>query len=478
MKKSIRESLIIIYIIFLVAVIGGSWLLHHYFADQYYIYKKSQIMEKAFYNLGNINISNLTKKDEKYFEKYENNNFKFVIADEGFNTIYTTNSDYRRNQVERYIVKKAKKFESKPKVKHIERNADLLILRGKILYKETTYYVYIREDIGAAKNSFKYTDQFFLVMLIISILFGSILLGRFGKKIVISIEKINMGAKRIAKREFFGKVSINTNFYEINELADSINDMSAQIEDYVKKLEDEKNFLQKENESKERLDKMRKEFIGNVSHQLKTPIAIIATQLELLEYIDNEEEKKYYYASIVEETDKMSKMVDNLLKLMTLEHELDNVEMKEFNLSDTVKKQILEYAPIFLKKQIQLKSEIEDNLYIKGNKEYIEQALDNYIMNALKHTDNGKSIEIRLYNHKENAKIEVINEGKNIDEEKLDTIWKSYFSLNDDADNNMTVGNSGLGLYIVNSIVNIHNGKCGVVNLDGSVKFFMQFNLS
>lgn len=473
--RTLSRKFIQIQAIFVLVVIGGSWLIYYLFADSYYAGIKIDKMNEAYNKVKLMNLSEITDIDETIINKYETMNFKFTIANKNFKKIYLTSARRGNKQVSEYITQNTSLYAEDASASFDKYDPNVTIsLRGKIVQNNKTFYVYIRENVASAMSGFEYTNTFLFLVFIAAMIIGNLLLAYSTNKVSTSLKKINQAAFKISRRDFSSKVDEDSQYLEMHELAVSINDMSEQIETYVENLEEYNKVLKRENENKEHLDKMRRDFIGNVSHQLKTPIAVVSTQVEILQAMGDKVDTEYYYESLMDETRKMAAMVENLLKLMTIENDLTKITMEKMCISRLINALHMNYQMILEKKNIKLEWDIEEGIYVNASPMYIEQAVNNYIMNAYKNTDSGNKICVSLKTNYDNVQLQVFNEGENIAEEHLENIWKSFFTLSDADDSNNIIGGTGLGLYVVQQIVNMHEGECGVINMPDGVMFWIK----
>ena len=221
----------------------------------------------------------------------------------------------------------------------------------------------------------------------------------------------------------------------------------------------------------------QREFVANISHELKTPLAVVSSQVEMLEIAGDKIDRSYYYSSIHEELDKMSKMVGELLDFSMLDNQMSAMEMSRVNVSEMAEYLLLRYDAIFRKNEIKVEQEIEKNCFVYGNRMYLERAVNNYLMNAFQHTEQGKRIRFVLKKDKKQIRLEVYNDGEPIREEQIEHIWDSFYTTSQKkkpvtSDNN--VRNVGLGLFVVRKIITKHSGTCGVINQKNGVLFWIE----
>jgi len=309
-------------------------------------------------------------------------------------------------------------------------------------------------------------------MFLITLLVGSILMFLLSRYIVRPIEEVSAIAGKVANKDFSQIAVQNGEYLEINQLAESINSMSEQLKNGYAQIErNQKRFLT-QNVREERMEKSRKEFVANISHELKTPLMVISSQFEMLQHTKSEADQKYYCESIQEEISKMSDMIGGLLDVTVMEHHMESMEKKSLNMKDVVEYMIMKYSGIFKKKQIELEVILDEGCVVLGDRDYIEQALGNYIMNAFQHTDIGGKIRITMKRREKSVWIGVYNEGEQISEREREDIWQSFYMGGSDHKSLENYSNVGLGLYLVKSVIEMHHGEYGMENTENGVEFW------
>lgn len=478
-------------IIIILAIVGVFSVFYFLFANQYYVYKKSQLMEKAFVGIHSLSFPDYFKtipikendeENEKitnYFTAYEEENFKFIIADSDFRPLYYTDPPRQEkveNRVHRWIEKRESKFkpEGGAEVEIRDRKGEIrkISLSGAVYQNGKKYYVYISEMTYIAEKNVSYAKNLLLMSLVVAVITGSVIFYFLAKKITEPIIEIDKVANAVAAKDFKIKARENMPYLELERLAKSINLMSSQIQDYIEKLEEYNRDLVKENEFKTEMEAMRKQFVNNVSHELKTPLAVISSQVEMLSYIKEESEKEYYYHSIIEEANEMSEMISSMLTIFSMEHGLEKMELSSINLSKVVYKMMERYEIILHQKEIKCEKSIEDNIFVLANERYIGQVITNYLINAYKHTKQDKCIKISVTSNDNMVEVCVYNDGENIREEEMDKIWNSFYQGTGKNTEESQFRGTGLGLYIVKNIIKFHNGQCGIRNKENGVEFY------
>ena len=226
---------------------------------------------------------------------------------------------------------------------------------------------------------------------------------------------------------------------------------------------------------------MRKDFISDVSHELKTPIALIQGYAEgLVENVnDDEESRKFYAEVIIDESNKMDKMVKELLELMKLEQEGIKFNDTEFNLTELIKEQIRRQTKVLNENKIKIDFDDSKKIKVYAQQEYIEKVVNNYLTNAIKHCktkDKEKKIVIRTEKQKDKKlRLFVYNTGDKIDEAVMEKIWNRFYK--EDTSRNREDGGTGIGLAIVKAIMNNYKNEYGVKNYKNGVEFYCDINL-
>ena len=293
------------------------------------------------------------------------------------------------------------------------------------------------------------------------------------------IEELNDIANRMTKLDFSRKYRIQDNDDEINELGRSINKLSDTLEDTISKLKKNNMELEKDIETKSKIDEMRKQFISDVSHELKTPIALIQGYAEgLVENVNTDEESKNFYAEVIlDEANKMDTMVKRLLELMKLEYEDREFNNKNFDINELIKEVIRTSDVVLKENNIEVDFKVQEPIIVYADDFYIEQVVNNYFTNAIKNVEtvkNKKKIKITIKQAKDEKKyrISVFNTGKNIDEENIPRIWNRFYKV--DESRERSKGGHGIGLSLVKAIMNKYNNSYGVKNKQDGVEFYFE----
>ena len=259
---------------------------------------------------------------------------------------------------------------------------------------------------------------------------------------------------------------------EIDVLGDNFNKMSRKLESTISELKSANNKLQKDIEDKIKIDEMRKEFLDNVSHELKTPIALIQGYAEgLNENIsDDPESREFYCEVIMDEASKMNKLVKNLLTLNQLESGKDAPVMERFDIVSLIRGVLGSMHIMIEQKEATVIFEETEPVYVWADEFKIEEVVTNYTSNALNHLDGERKVEIKVLQEEDCVKVTVFNTGIPIPEEDIPNLWNKFYKV--DKARTREYGGSGIGLSIVKAIIESMNQKYGVCNYDNGVEFW------
>lgn len=268
------------------------------------------------------------------------------------------------------------------------------------------------------------------------------------------IKEIDRVAMEITNNNFEGVLDTKGHD-ELSSLSSHINTMSSNLKRNIDALNLEIDQVKK-------MEQLRKEFIAQFTHEIKTPLAIINGNIDLLENVENIDKKDKYIEVINKEIAVINDLVLQMLDLSKLEAKAVTLDKKEIDLRELSEDIIDDYEQLLMDKKLKIEIQGEDVLIV-GDRKRIEMVIQNYLSNAIKHAFINSTIKIKI---KENE-FSIENKGKQIDENRIDTIWESFVS--DDQKG------TGLGLAIVRNILELHEMSYGVYNLQGGVEFYFRW---
>lgn len=295
----------------------------------------------------------------------------------------------------------------------------------------------------------------------------SAIMKRYTRPIALLTEQ----SKRMADLDFDARYTGDeTN--EIGELGHSINKLSDELEHTISELKSANVELMRDNERKTKVDEMRKEFLNNVSHELKTPIALIQGYAEGLKdnVAEDAESREFYCDVIIDEAAKMNTMVRNLLTLNQLEFGNDQTAMDRFDLVQLITGVLAGMKIMLEEAGVKASFDAREPVYVWGDEFQIEEVVTNYMTNAIHHAGGEKRIEIRLDRMGNNVRTTVFNTGAPIPEEDISHVFEKFYKV--DKARTREYGGSGIGLSIVKAIMEAHHQVCGVRNFENGVAFW------
>ncbi|MBC8060914.1 MAG: HAMP domain-containing protein [Clostridiaceae bacterium] len=324
------------------------------------------------------------------------------------------------------------------------------------------------QPIGEASSVIKEFYVYFYVLAIVLIIILSLV---YTNMITNPLKKLNKTALKMSQLDFTEKCNVTTKD-EIGSLATTLNFLSYNLGNSLNALQTANEKLTKDIEKEKALERMRKEFVAGVSHELKTPISLINGYAEgLKDNIAEGEEKDYYLDVIMDESQKMSILISDMLDLSQLESGNFKLDEYYFEMEELIASIVKKHATIFEAKNISIKVNIATkSSEVFGDSFRIEQVITNLLGNAIKNTPQGEGIFISLSQVEEEILFEIENHGTQIPVEDLENIWEKFYKV--EKSRNRVLGGTGIGLSIVKNILSLHKSNFGVENTETGVKFY------
>lgn len=488
--NSVKIKLFLTLSLTILAIIIFLIIVNNFALEKFYLFSKEQTLKSVYEQLNEYYKNSGSEEDfEQQLEKIAiKNNFDILIKDNNGINIYSTNKNFSSviGSLGNMIVNSGEVLETTEnftikRQRDIKNGISYIILSGNL---ENGYFLHVRMPITSIQDSVKISNNFLIIIAGFVILISAIVMSIISKKFTEPILELSNIAQKMSNLDFSQKYKITTKGDdEINTLARSINTMSDKLEGTIKQLRNSNNQLERDIEEKSKIDEMRKSFISDVSHELKTPIALIQGYSEgLLENVNTDEESRKFYAEVIlDETNKMDKLVKQLLELMKLEYGKREFNDKEFNIIE-VEKEVIRKSKVMLEEnKIEVKIDTLEPIQVFADDFYIEQVITNYITNAIKNAkeiNDCKLIKISNKINKEEGKVRVtvFNSGEHIKDEDLERIWNRFYKA--DESRNRSDGGTGIGLAFVKAIMNNYQNKYGINNVDDGVEFYFELDLT
>ena len=485
MKKSFRRQLTMIF----TAVMAGTLILILFsggvFLEKYYVYdKQKQVM--GVYEKFNKAAKDGTLDSQEFQESLRNSSMRdnlsiIVMGADNRVRLYATHDVERmKYQLWNYMFDR----EAVETVKILEEGKRYIVRQSRDRMTGMEYlemlgtlssgdYFIMRTPLESIRDSVLLANSFYIRIGTIAIVISAILIYLFSRKVTKPVMELAEISKRMKDLDFDVKY-ISKAENEIDVLGESMNQLSETLEKTISELKTANNELRRDIEQKEKVDMMRKEFLANVSHELKTPLALIQGYAEgLKECInENEESKEFYCEVIIDEAQKMNTMVRNLLTLNEMEFGKDQISMERFNIAELIEGVAQSCLLLIEQKQGQLRLSVPNPIYVWSDELKIEEVLLNYISNACNHLEGDRIIEIRAIQTGEKVRISVFNTGKQIPEKDKERIWEKFYKV--DKAHTREYGGSGIGLSIVKAIMESVDGSYGMENHAEGVEFWVE----
>lgn len=306
------------------------------------------------------------------------------------------------------------------------------------------------------------------------VLFGSIISAFFYSWYMTApIKKVSKLSKQMADMDFSGSCSAGRTD-EIGVLSDSLNTLSRKLETTLSELQAANQKLQADIDMERRLEKQRVEFFAAASHELKTPITIIKGQLQgMLYHVGRYKDRETYLAESLEVTDTLERMVQELLTISRLDTPGYTCKKSRLNLSKLISDCLAAFEDLFMQKDLTVERSISPETFILGDIQLLQKVVDNLLGNAAAYSETGNRIIVDLRRETESVILTIENTGAHIPDEDIPKLFEAFYRV--DQSRNRQTGGTGLGLYIVKTILDLHGAKIKIANTVQGVIVDLQF---
>ncbi len=503
-RCSIRWRYTCIFISLMLALLLAIMGINTFFLERYYSMEKVSVMEQAYNSIDNmiraadragismeqLFPSNYDASDDstgsaatEYIRSLsESSNISVVIMDTQTDRSFSASldEDFIKHRLSEYILGSrtdtdGRVVRSFPNYR-IEENKrysnDGGYLESWGYFSDNRTCFIMSMPLSSLHESVRFFNRFLLSIGSLVLVIGAAVMYFATKKITEPINSLANLSERMSKLDFSARYT-GSNEDELGVLGRSMNSLSERLETTIAELKTANNELQSDIENKRLIDQKRQEFVANVSHELKTPIALIQGYAEGLQdgLCEDPESRDYYCGVIVDEAKKMNRMVRQLLNLSAIEQGKDAPDFSRFNLSKVVKGVVAAADILVKQKEASIELDVPEHINVWADEFKIEEVITNYLNNALNHLQAPNQISI--YTETEDAhtvSIHVMNTGKQIPEDDLNKLWEKFYKV--DKAHTRAYGGSGLGLSIVHAIADAHHQRCGVKNTRTGVDFW------
>lgn len=483
-KHSLTRQITSIVSLLVAGAILLCWVLNTTLLPRYYMHNKKEVLIENYQTISNASAQNELESDEfavTFDNLCSNGNIMALILQQDGKVLRSSVNDLDALRTEFWDVllhgDKMEVLYSNKQYQLLKKtdtrlDSEYLVLVGVL---ENGDMVLMRTAVESIRESAAISNRFLLFAGAAAIV-ASILVAFFTTRhITKPLQQLTDISKRMVDLDFYAKYeSDQSNSYEVEELGNHINRLSENLERTISELKTANVELQDDIEKKIQIDEMRKEFLSNVSHELKTPLALIQGYAEGLQECinDDAESREFYCEVIIDEADKMNRMVKKLLTLNQLEFGNDQVIMERFDMTELIRGVANSTRILMEQKGIRLELENSEEAWVWGDEFKVEEVITNYMSNAINHADGEKLIRVFYTRSEDKLRVSVFNTGQPIPEEDIEKIWVKFYKV--DKARTREYGGSGIGLSIVKAIMDSFHQRCGVINHEDGVEFWME----
>ncbi len=452
--RSIKHQITFTFIGLLFLSILTISMINGAFLEKYYVSKKTETLLEAREVLSQINTDSMTEDDveseqeelsSEIIQESSRNNLTWVVVNED-NTKYLCwpeNEDQLRSKLFFGYASDLDMDNGKGTILKQTDNCvvqqvydrfvgmDYVECWGKF---DNGNYFLIRSPLESIQESANISNKFYFFVGIVIIVISGMCIMAVTRKLTRPISELTELSRKMTDLDFEARYKSKAG-NEIDVLGDNFNKMSSQLEHTISELKSANNELQKDIENKVKIDEMRKEFLDNVSHELKTPIALVQGYAEGLKENIN-----------------------------------DAAVMERFDLTALIKGVLSTMDIMIRQKEARVIFNETEPLYVWADEFKTEEVVTNYVSNALHHLDGEKIVEIKVQKQENRVKVTVFNTGTPIPEADLPNLWNKFYKV--DKARTREYGGSGIGLSIVKAIMEGMNQQYGVQNFDNGVEFW------
>lgn len=480
-NQSIKTKMTLILIVIMTSVILLSVLINFTMLKSYYIMKEKKSIKDSYDKIQQIFTKDTVRKSDIDVVA-KDSDYRILINDPTGQIVYSSEGEksmmYRSlwNILKDNIDKISDQINIRGYAVMINTNKNMGTSINLMGYLDGEYTVIISTPMESIQTSANLSGQFTLYVGLILIVGGAIVMYLYSKRFTKPIEEMAQAAKQMSNLDFDVKVN-SLSQDELGRLGNSINDLSSKLEQTISELKTANNELQKDIEQKVQIDEMRKEFLSHVSHELKTPIALIQGYSEGLKdnIFDDDESKEFYCDVIADEAKKMNRMVQKLLTLNQIEFGNNQVEMERFDITELIQNMVDSNKILLEKEGVEILFQ-EPAVHVWADEFMIEEVVSNYLSNARNHVSENGRIVVSYCQHGNNLRVKVFNTGKHIPQEDIDKLWVKFYKV--DKARTREYGGSGIGLSIVEATMKAHGRDYGVANVENGVEFYFEVEMA
>lgn len=480
-NRSVRVKMTLMLIIIMTSVILLSVLINLTMLKTYYTVKEKKTIKESYYQIQKVFQKDTVRKND-VDEIAKTYNYRVLISDGSGTIVYSSEGEkslmYKSlwNILNENLDKISNQIKKQGYAVMTNTNKSMGTSINLMGYLDGDYTVIISTPMESIQTSARLSGQFTMYVGLILIICGAVAMYLYSRQFTRPIEDMAKAANQMSHLDFDVKVPTGSDD-ELGRLGASINELSSKLEFTISELKTANNELQKDIEQKVQIDEMRKEFLSHVSHELKTPIALIQGYAEGLKEGVNEdaESREFYCDVIMDEASKMNQMVKNLLTLNQLEFGDEDIVFDRFNLTALVRGVLQSMEIMADQAGAKILLHIEEDIYAWADEFKVEQVVKNYVSNACHHVSGDMVIEVKMVQKDGKVRVSVFNTGTPIPEADIAHIWDKFYKV--DKAHTREYGGNGIGLSIVKAIMKSFHQEYGVKNYDNGVEFWFELDV-
>lgn len=461
----------------LILTLANSTLLFNYFLmnEKKALVNTAKTIENLDFSDSDAVTSLLTNSEDQI-------NFVVEIFDDSGSTLYTTYNQqiwkipdrpemFRPDSKRKYRILESEPYKDGIISTVVDDGTNTEYLMYSVTYPNgNTAEIRVGKQI--LENSADIASRFVLIIATICLAVSLVWVIFFAKSFSKPIAEMNATARDMADLNFERKLTPKSED-EIGQLAVSINELSEKLDATLGDLRKSNAQLRNEIELERQIDSMRKGFVANVSHELKTPISIIQGYAEGLK-LGVSDDPGAYCDVIIEESQRMNRLVLGLLELSRYESGQMVLEKETFDLVEICGSLCRKVERKAAENSVSISCDFPNSAMVSANADKVEQVLQNYIGNAISHVNKSGRITVKIRETENGFKTEVTNTGSHIPEDETEQIWQSFYR--GDHSRKRDESRFGLGLSIVRSIMELHGKEYGVYNTENGVCFWFELD--
>ncbi len=465
--KKLRTSIFLYFFIFTVLLIFLIWIIQTVFFEANYQKNRVETMN-SYSEVINNSLTSTNQVNESAVISLKEAGVNTVIVKKNYESIDLVYPEVTQNSIisDAYTIELFSHIINKldienentvTGIKTLSSNQPYLYSGRKVIYQDQQCYLILVCHMNSVSDTVNVLKFQLLTTAIIVLIISGFLSWIISGRISEPVTKMSSVAKRWAGGEDSLEFE-RCGYSEIDGLADSLNYAKSEIS---------------------KSNKLQRDLLANVSHDLKTPLTMIKAYAEMIRDISgNVKSKRDKHTNvIIEEADRLTLLVNDILSLSRLQSAVDVLEKTTFNLSELTKNVLFRFETVVQEQGYTIEKDIEENLFITADEKKIEEVIYNLVGNSINYTGEDKTVKIYLKRSNHSAVLEILDSGKGMDSEQINTIWEKYYRVSET--HHRAVKGTGLGLSIVKTILEAHELKFGVLSKPNvGSNFYVEFALT